>query len=188
MPTTEENKATAELEAKAIAKKEAEALDIRREAIRLGLTPQQEKFLKYVKEVKAKGYVEVPVIGFTTITTTKGNNTKGNNKGNNAFIVNPVDSNGNLYNLVTLVVNTDDADCNVLLPTIAKIVEQNIFPTIDLNIGFQVKIFNSGAESIILQSAFEDGIGAQREIELGTKASAILSPVATNNWSIQLTK
>ena len=179
MPTTEENKATAELEAKAIEKKEADALDIRREAIRLGLTPQQEKFLKYVKEIKAKGYVEVPVIGFTTITAITGNN---------AFIVNPVDSNGNLYNLVTLVVNTDDTDCTVLLPTIAKIVDQNIFPTIDLNIGFQVKIFNSGAESIILQSAFEDGIGAQREIELGTKASAILSPVATNNWSIQLTK
>ena len=183
MPTTEEIKATAELEAKAIAKKEADALDIRREAIRLGLTPQQEKFLKYVKEVKAKGYVEVPVIGFTTITTTKDIK-----KGDNAFIVNPVDSNGNLYNLVTLVVNTDDADCNVLLPTIAKIVEQNIFPTIDLNIGFQVKIFNSGSGSIFLQSAFEDGIGAQRDIELGTKASAILSPVATNNWSIQLTK
>ena len=185
MPTTEENKATAELEAKA--KKEADALDIRREAIRLGLTPQQEKFLKFVKEVKAKGYVEVPVIGFTTITTTKGNN-RGNNRGNNAFIVNPVDSNGNLYNLVTLVVNTDDADCNVLLPTIAKIVEQNIFPTIDLNIGFQIKIFNSGSGSIFFQSAFEDGIGEQRDIELGTKASAILSPVATNNWSIQLTK
>lgn len=180
MPTTEENEATAELETKATEKKEADALDIRREAIRLGLTPQQKKFLQYVIEVKAKGYVEVAVIGFTTITAIR--------EGNNSFIVNPVDSNGNLYNLVTLVVNTDSIDCNVLLPTIAKIVEQNIFPTIDLNIGFQVKIFNNGAGSIKLNSAFEDGIGVQKEIVLKSKGSAILSPVATNNWSIQLTK
>jgi hypothetical protein len=160
---------------------EAEELKMKQEAVRLALTPEQAKFIKWVKEVTVKGYVPVNTIGFANIISTEDSN---------LFIVNPIDGNGNLYNIITIAINTDEIDGNILLPTISQIIPQDIYPTITDNFGFQLKIFNSGSNgnNVYIQSAVTDGIGSETQIELGDNASAILSPTFTNNWSIQLTK
>lgn len=160
---------------------EAETEKMKQEAVRLGLTPEQEKFIKWLKEVTVKGYVPVNTIGFANLITTEESN---------LFIVNPVDSNGVLYNIITIAINTDNVDGNILLPTISQIIPENIYPTITDNFGFQLKIYNSGSNgnNVYIQSAVTDGIGSETQVELGDNASAILSPTFTNNWSIQLTK
>ena len=170
MPTKEEIKAKAELELKE-----------KQEAIRLGLTPQQTAFLKYVKEIRAKGYTDVSTLGFTTVTSTEEKN---------QFVVNPTDLNGVLYNLVTLAINTDDAEADIILPTISQIIAQNIFPTIDLNLGFQVKIFNNGSNGnkVGVNAGFEDKIGSELRFEISDNSSLILTPVFTDNWSVQITE
>lgn len=155
--------------------------NLRREAIRLGLTPEQAKFIRWVAEVRKKGYVNATTEN-TVILNPKSSLS--------AFILNPTDANGNLYNFVTVLVNTDENDGNILLPTISEIVEQNIYPNISGNFGFQLKIFNNGSEgnSVFVQSAFEDQFGTSGQIELLNNASLVLSPVSSNNWSVVITK
>jgi hypothetical protein len=153
----------------------------RREAIRLGLTPEQDKFIKWVAEIRKKGYVNANTSNLGSITPTSEVS---------QFILNPTDANGTPYNFVTVLVNTDENEGNILLPTISQIVEQNIYPNIGGSFGFQLKIFNNGNEgnSVFVQSASPDQFGTTQQIELGDNASLVLSPVSLNNWSVILTK
>jgi hypothetical protein len=153
----------------------------RREAIRLGLTPEQDKFIKWVAEIKRKGFVNVTTQNTVIITPTSKLY---------SFYLNPTDANGNLYNFVNVIVNTDENEGDILLPTISEIVEQNIYPNISDNFAFQLKIFNNGnnGNNVFVSVPPTDAIGTESQYELGDNASLVLSPVSSNNWSVILTK
>ncbi len=153
----------------------------RREAIRLGLTPEQDKFIKWVAEIKRKGFVNANTSNLGSITPTSEVS---------QFILNPTDDNGTPYNFVTVLVNTDENEGVILLPTISQIIEQNIYPNIGGNFGFQLKIFNNGnnGNSVYVSTPPTDAIGTSTQYELEDNASLILSPVSSNNWSVILTK
>jgi hypothetical protein len=182
MPTAKELKASAEKEVSAIEKTQEDDLALRREIAQLGLTPEQAKFYQWVREVRAKGYVDTYTVGFSELTMVA--------KENTYFSINPTDNNGNFYDVITIAVNTNEDSCSLFLPTISQIVEQNIFPTIKQNIGFQIKIVNVGesGNDVTVGSAFSDSIGSINQIDLPDNASIILTPVFTNNWSAQVTK
>jgi hypothetical protein len=153
----------------------------RREAIRLGLTPEQDKFIQWVADIRKRGYVNANTSNLGSITPTSELFN---------FILNPTDANGTPYNFVTVLVNTDENEGEILLPTISQIVEQNIYPNISGNFGFQLKIFNNGSNgnSVFVRTAIADQFGTSETYELGDNASLVLSPVSSNNWSVILTK
>lgn len=107
----------------------------------------------------------------------------------NDFVLNPIDNNGNLFNSVTIIVNTALGDFTLNLPSIAPS-NRTTTPTLDNSLGFNLNIVKSTADDfkVIINSNVNDTIGSVQQIALNRQGSAILSPVSTNMWDAQITQ
>jgi hypothetical protein len=107
----------------------------------------------------------------------------------NDFVLNPIDNNGNLFNNVTIIVDTTLGDFTLNLPSIAPS-SRTSTPTLDSSLGFNLNIVKSTGDEfkVIINSNVNDTIGSIQQIALNRKGSAILSPVSTNMWDAQITQ
>lgn len=107
----------------------------------------------------------------------------------NDFILNPIDNNGNLFNSVTIIVDTSKGDFTLNLPSIAPS-NRTTTPTLDNSLGFNLNIVKSTGDEfkVIINSNVNDTIGSVQQIALNRQGSAILSPVSTNMWDAQITQ
>ena len=101
----------------------------------------------------------------------------------NNFILNPIDDNGNLFDNVTIVIDTTLSPFTLILPQIAPDVDPNT-PTVNNSLGFNLSIVKSTTDvnKVTIVALGTDTIGGSTNGVLEEKGCFVLSPVSTEMW------